>query len=143
MIEFLNALVKLINSTRQCAEHKCIPIHRVKPRSWPFLCFLPAFLCQLYNSYKNDWISKCFGQYDQLNRTMCRAQHLSKCLQLNLSCDHFLWVIHLQFPVCYPFLWPFLCIIMPPQVFIFHEMRIGGIGGDIRFLIKHLNIFLA
>ena len=39
---------------------------------------LSAFSCPLCNSAKNDWISKCFGQIDQLNKTMCRAQHSSK-----------------------------------------------------------------
>ena len=95
VIEFLNAVAKLMNSTRQCVEHKFIQIHRVNPSCDHFFVFLLVFLCQLYKSHKNDWIPKCFGQYVQLNKTMCRAQHLSKYL----SCDHFFGFFYMQYPV--------------------------------------------
>ena len=50
---------------------------------------LSTFSCPVYNSHKNYWISKCFGQFVQLYKRVCRAQHPAKSLKPNPSCDHF------------------------------------------------------
>ena len=148
----------------QSATSSQIP--QVKPKLWPFwyICSFCSclfhigyysqciFFCPLYNSPKKDWISKCFGQFvsvkqeDVQSPKVCQIPqakpklwpfwYISRCIYMQskgqCSCN----TTELEYNYAYH-VWNF-----PPKWNCIHIGK-GGIGGDIRFFQKHLNIFLT